>query len=227
VFVDNDVNVLLAAEGRHGRLKNGQNTICVMIGSGIGGGITIGSDIYRGTSGGSAEFGHISIDRNGPRCRCGKQGCLTTLASDQFMVSEFERRMVKGEDSIVGDHMDRLGLSHPTVSLIVEAAAAGDPLALDIYRRIVRNLALAIDNLVRIFDPEVILVVSEELTTETMLLNELQKSLQSIATIQSEEKWKLVGFSVDTQAWITGAAELVFRDALSLPLGTRFRTEPG
>ena len=82
-FVDNDANVAALAEFLYGAAKGAQNVVMLTIGTGIGGGLILGGELYRGSTGAGAELGHFTIEIDGPRCQgnCPNHGCVETMAS--------------------------------------------------------------------------------------------------------------------------------------------------
>jgi glucokinase len=83
VFVDNDANLAMLAEHRHGAARGTRNAMLLTIGTGIGGGMVLGGEVYRGSTGAAAELGHVVVDENGPPCQgnCPNRGCVETMAS--------------------------------------------------------------------------------------------------------------------------------------------------
>ena len=83
VFVDNDANVAALAEHLYGAARGADNAVMLTIGTGIGGGLILGGEVYRGSTGAGAELGHIVIEIDGPPCQgnCPGHGCVETLAS--------------------------------------------------------------------------------------------------------------------------------------------------
>jgi predicted NBD/HSP70 family sugar kinase len=88
IHIDNDVNTLTLGEKWLGSGLPVDDFIVVTIGRGIGMGIVINGQIYRGKSGGAGEFGHTVIDPNGPLCNCGKHGCLESFLSDRALIEK-------------------------------------------------------------------------------------------------------------------------------------------
>jgi len=78
VFVDNDAKLMSLAEYKLGAAKGSRNTVCITLGTGVGGGIIINGSLYRGVSNASGEIGHMPINEKGPRCNCGGRACLET-----------------------------------------------------------------------------------------------------------------------------------------------------
>ena len=83
VFIDNDANVAALAEFLFGAGRGARNVVMLTIGTGIGGGLILDGEIYRGSTGAAAELGHIVIDEDGPPCQgnCPNHGCVETYAS--------------------------------------------------------------------------------------------------------------------------------------------------
>ena len=90
VFVDNDANVAALAEHRFGAAKGTENAVMLTIGTGIGGGVIIDGELYRGSIGAASEPGHMVIDLNGPPCQgtCPNHGCIEALASGTALARE-------------------------------------------------------------------------------------------------------------------------------------------
>ena len=82
-WIENDVNAGALAEHRLGAGRGTQHLVMVAPGTGIGGGLVLDGKLYRGASGGAGEIGHMQLDPRGPRCACGRNGCLEVLASGQ------------------------------------------------------------------------------------------------------------------------------------------------
>ena len=91
VFVDNDANVAALAEHRFGAAQGRTRTLVMLtIGTGIGGGLVLDGELYRGSIGAGAELGHMVIDENGPPCQgtCPNHGCVETYASGTALARE-------------------------------------------------------------------------------------------------------------------------------------------
>jgi predicted NBD/HSP70 family sugar kinase len=80
-WLENDANAIALAEKQFGAYKKYKNLVYVTIGDGVGAGIIVNGSIFRGCNGGTGEFGHTSIDRNGIYCDCGNRGCLENYVS--------------------------------------------------------------------------------------------------------------------------------------------------
>lgn len=101
VLIENDVNLAAVGIQNFGIGKNGKNILVVAIGTGIGGGIIINNKIYRGSNFVAGEIGHIPVDKNGPLCGCGRNGCFETIASRTAIVNNIIADIKKGKRSIL------------------------------------------------------------------------------------------------------------------------------
>ncbi|MEJ2635433.1 MAG: ROK family protein, partial [Calditrichia bacterium] len=99
-FADNDANVMAYGEFSFGAGKDADNVVCVTLGTGIGGGIIIDGELYRGSHYSGAEIGHMTIIFDGRACNCGGTGCWEQYASASAMVKDYNR---ENHDNQVGD----------------------------------------------------------------------------------------------------------------------------
>jgi len=103
VYLENDVNTLTIAEQWFGYGHGVDHFVVVTVGRGIGAGIVVNGQFYRGAIGGAGELGHIPLVQNGPPCACGKHGCLEALASDPAVVRQARAAIARGEPSMLTD----------------------------------------------------------------------------------------------------------------------------
>ena len=132
VFLDNDANCAALAEYLYGAGKGANDLVMLTLGTGIGGGLVLGGEIYRGSTGAGAELGHMVIDENGPPCQgtCPNHGCLETYASGTALAREGTAAAGREPDSALGLALAKgEGVSGKTVT---EAAIAGDPVAQEV-----------------------------------------------------------------------------------------------
>lgn len=139
VIIDNDANLFTL--GEYTKLKNYKNVIGITIGTGVGGGIIINGNLYRG-NGGAGEIGHITIDPNGPICNCGNFGCIEAYIGEDYFPRYFEsifKKRLKAKE-------------------LFELAKNGDLNALEFWKWFSDKLSILINNLCNIFDPDVIVI---------------------------------------------------------------------
>jgi glucokinase len=101
VLIENDVNLGALGIKYFGIGKKSQNLLAVFIGTGIGGGIIINEKLYRGKNFVAGEIGHILVQKNGPKCGCGRKGCFEAIASRTAMVNHIINDIKKGKKKSV------------------------------------------------------------------------------------------------------------------------------
>jgi glucokinase len=159
VKLDNDANAAALAEALWGTGRGYRNVFYATVGTGIGTGIVFGGRIYHGRTGAAAEGGHVSIDYRGPRCGCGKQGCIEVLASGPAIAKRARTRLstepVRGATilDLAGGNMDAV-----TSETVGQAFAAGDALAREILDQTVDLLSLWLGNMIDLLEPDIIIL---------------------------------------------------------------------
>ena len=157
--VDNDANAAALAESKWGAGKGFANVFYACIGTGIGTGIILDGKIFHGRTGSAAEGGHVSIDYRGPRCGCGKRGCIEALASGTA-IARRGREAVAG-DSKRGERLLALAGGDAAAirsEMVGRAAGEGDALAREILSETIEFLAVWLGNIVDLLEPEVIIL---------------------------------------------------------------------
>jgi len=156
VRVDNDGNAAALAEALWGAGGGYRNVFCATIGTGIGTGIVFDRRIYHGRTGAAAEGGHITIDYRGPRCACGKLGCIEALASGPAIARRASEKVAAGRRSAVleyaGGHLDGI-----TSEMVGRACVAGDQLAKEVLQETAMFLTVWLGNIVDLLEPDVII----------------------------------------------------------------------
>jgi len=147
VLVENDVKALAVAEILYGRGRTLDNFLVVTIGRGVGLAVVANGSVYRGARGGSGELGHVVEDPAGPRCACGKRGCLEAFIGGDALAGQGREAGVLGP----ADGDDELAAR----------AAAGDAAARGIYADAGRRLGAAVGALITVLDPEMVIIAGE------------------------------------------------------------------
>ena len=157
VKVDNDGNAAALAEALWGAGRGFHTVICATIGTGIGTGIVFDGKIYHGRTGAAGEGGHTTIDYHGPRCGCGKLGCIEAFAAGPYIARRAAEKIKAGRVSAMLDLAegcpDRI-----TSEMIGKAYAAGDPLAKEILHETAMLLTVWLGNMIDLLDPDVLII---------------------------------------------------------------------
>ncbi len=154
VVVENDANAMAWAEYRYGAGRGFAHLVCVTVGTGIGGGIVLGGDLYRGRFGIGAEMGHTRVVPDGHRCGCGNRGCWEQYASGRARVREARERAVASPAAggrlleLGGGDSD--GINGPEVT---KAAQEGDPAAVECFTVVGNWLGQGLADLAATLDP--------------------------------------------------------------------------
>jgi glucokinase-like ROK family protein len=156
VTIDNDTRAMTYGEYMQGCVKGERDIIFVNISWGLGIGIVIDGKIYKGKSGFSGEFGHVSTFDNEIICHCGKKGCLETEASGSALHRILLERIQGGENSILSG---RINIEDPlTLDEIIAAVNREDVLCIEIVEEIGQKLGKQIAGLINIFNPELVII---------------------------------------------------------------------
>jgi glucokinase len=210
VFVDNDANAAALAEHRAGAARGSSEAVVLTIGTGIGGGLILGGELYRGAVGAAAELGHVVIDMNGPRCQgnCPNHGCVEALASGTALAREAVRLAGERPDSGLGRALaDGRELAGP---LVTELAHDGDATALEVIELIGSRLGVALATFVNIFNPQVIVVGGGVLAAGELLLAPARAELAKRALPPSRDEVRVLPARFGVEAGMIGAAALAF-----------------
>jgi glucokinase len=152
-ILENDANAAAVGEMWQGAARGCRTIICVTLGTGVGGGIILDGELWRGVDGAAAEIGHMCVDPfGGVACTCGSRGCLEVFASATAIVRMTREARPRYPDSVLQSTRDL------TAEAIFAAGLKGDELALEIFRRMGVYLGIGLANLINILNPEMIVI---------------------------------------------------------------------
>jgi glucokinase len=197
VLVDNDANCAGLAEARAGAGMGAASVLLLTVGTGIGGAFVVDGELVRGASGAAGEFGHMTVDLNGPVCTCGSRGCLETLASGPALVAAALGHGWSDEEPVSG-------------ALVTARALAGDAVALAAAADVGRALGAGIASLVNALDPDIVVVGGGVLGLGDLLLEPARTEARSRALAGDRVRIEPARFG--EEAGMLGAAMLA-RDA--------------
>jgi glucokinase len=209
VKIDNDGNAAALAEGLWGAGRGYRNVFYACIGTGIGTGILFDERIYYGRTGAAAEGGHVSIDYNGPRCGCGKKGCIEVLASGTAIGKKARARLAEKAGwsramlELAGGDIHRV-----TSEIVGQAYAAGDLLAKEILLETVDVLAVWLGNIVDLLEPDVMILGGGVATMLSPFFDEIRKRLPAWCVNSRCLEIPLVLARYGANAGIAGGAAL-------------------
>lgn len=149
VIIENEANSGAYGEKKFGVGKNSSNIIYISVGIGIGVGLILNGKLYKGNNGFSGEMGHMTIDINGEKCRCGNIGCWELYASEQALIKNAEIRGINPSTN----EDDELSLES-----LIELASNGDKNTIKLFEQIGDNIGIGINNIINTFNPEQIII---------------------------------------------------------------------
>jgi glucokinase len=156
LLLENDATCAAHAEATYGAGRDASSVLLVTLGTGIGGGLVLGGDVWRGANGMAGEFGHMQVVPEGSPCECGGRGCWEQYCSGNALLRDARSR-IGVEPTILtelcGGDPDRL-----TGAMLDAAAADGDLVARAAFVQIGEWLGVGLANLVAAFDPAVVVV---------------------------------------------------------------------
>jgi glucokinase len=207
VFLDNDGNVAAYAEYLYGAAREKPTTVLLTIGTGIGGGLILGGEIFRGATGAGAELGHVVIQADGPPCQgnCPNHGCVEALASGTALGREGKAAAESAPDSVLGE---LLAEDQEVDGLAVtEAALAGDETAIGVFDLIGGRLGVACASFANIFEPEVIVIGGGVIKAGDLLLDPARREVRERA-LRPMNETPIVAATLGNDAGMIGAAAL-------------------
>ncbi len=208
VYIDNDVNTLTLTEKWFGSGQQDDNFLTITVGRGVGLGMVLNGQFYRGAGGGAGELGHTVVVPGGQLCECGKRGCLEAYVGDPGLLRSAAEAFRQGE------------LSHPVESIeeLAELAKSGDPCARAIYAQAGQMLGQVVANLVNVLDPQKIIISGEGTRAGEHLFGPMVQSIEENAMpgLYADVQIKIDPWGDD--AWALGAASLVLRELFESPV---------
>src|SRR3954463_9069435 len=219
VVVDNDANCHVLCEARIG-VAAGASEVCLLtLGTGIGGGLFLRGEVYRGWIAGGAEMGHMVVEMNGRPCQgnCPNWGCLESVASGSALVREASLAVARRPDTELGHALEEgRELTGP---LITELATAGDPVAQGAIETIRRALGGGIANLVNIFNPQVVVIGGGVIAAGELLLAPAREVMLERALAPAKDVVRVEAARHGPEAGMIGAALLARDIAAGVPTG--------
>ena len=209
VKVENDANAAALAEAYWGAGRGYRHIFYAGIGTGIGTGIVFDGRIYNGRTGAAAEGGHMSIDYHGPRCGCGKPGCIEILAAGPAIARRARAKLASQQTprSILLD-LAKGNIDAVTSEMVGQAYVAGDTLAKQTLLETVDLLSLWLSNIVDLLEPDVIIVGGGVAAMLNPFFGDIANGLAKYCIISRCREIPLLKAHYGADAGIAGGAAL-------------------
>ncbi|WP_375485417.1 ROK family glucokinase [uncultured Jatrophihabitans sp.] len=209
LIIENDANAAAWAEYRFGAARDEAVVVCVTLGTGIGGGLVAGGEVYRGAFGIGCEYGHMTMVPGGYLCPCGNRGCWEMYASGRALARD--ARELAAQSPVAAQYMVDLAGSAAAITgpIVTEAAAAGDEAARSICTDMGRWLGRGLANLAAVIDPSVFVIGGGVSAAGELLLGPARDEFAHQLTGRGfRPEARVAGAALGPDAGLVGAADL-------------------
>ncbi len=180
----------------------------------MGGGFLSNGQLRRGASGMAAEYGHMTVDPHGELCNCGNYGCWETTVSQNSLYKKVINAVLSGEPSIIVERTQGQW-KHLSVEMIVEAAQAGDKVAIRALEEIGHSLGIGIASLLNALNPEIVVLGGILSIASEFLFPVVNDEIQKRALQWNRESVKVVRAAHGSDACVKGGTATVYQSILS------------
>ncbi|AGK98654.1 ROK family protein [Clostridium pasteurianum] len=201
-YLDNDANVGAIGEFIFGAGQGTKNMIFVTVSTGIGGGAILNGQIYRGNTCNALEIGHMTLEKNGPRCNCGNYGCAEALASGTAIGKRGKEAVLKDEPTSLKNYDD------VTSYEVFLEAKKGDKVAGEILDKSLNYLGICVANLIVTFDPEMVVIGGGVSKGGDIVFEKVKEVVNTRCFKAMAESCKIVPAGLGTDAGVMGAVAL-------------------
>ncbi len=224
VYIDNDSSVIALAELKFGAARGKKNAMVVNIGWGVGLGMILNGELFRGNSGFAGEFSHIPIFSNGKLCTCGKSGCLETETSLRVIIEKAQQGLQSGRVSVLKllsiDHLEEASED------IMTASGRGDQFAVELFSEAGYNIGRGVAILIHILNPEVIVLSGRGSAAGKIWQAPIQHALNEHCIPRLAANTSIEISTLGYEAELIGAAALVMDNYEKDPLEAVRKLKP-
>ncbi len=209
-YMENDANTVTLAQQWFSDGRGIDNFLMVTVEHGVGMGIVVNGQIYRGSKGIGAEFGHMVIEPGGAPCRCGKRGCIESYVADYRVLEAAIEAAERGEWTYED-------LSTLTIEQVTALAHEGNPIIRGLFKRAGDVLGLGISGLIQVFNPEKIMIAGEGVRAGDLLFKPMHEAIEANTSREMFESLQIIIQKWEDTDWARGAASLVLQELYKSP----------
>lgn len=210
VYIDNDSSLIALTEQRFGAAIDTKNAMVLNIGWGIGLGLILNGELFRGHDGFAGEFSHIPLFNNGKLCSCGKTGCLETETSLLTVVEKAKEGLNAGRLTKINkaslDHIEQ------AIENIMEAAQEGDRFAVELFTEAGYNIGRGVAILIHLLNPETVILSGRGSSAGKVLMAPVQQAINEYCIPRLSHSTKIEISTIGYMAELIGAAALVMEN---------------
>ncbi|GAB6100113.1 xylose repressor [Halanaerocella petrolearia] len=192
VILENEANAAAIGE-KEFVYPEEDNLVYVSINAGIGCGIIFNNELYKGASGNAGEFGHIIIDRDGPKCHCGNNGCWETLASESYILQKISR----------ANNLNELDIYKEDKQEFIE-----------VFKETGKNIGIGVGNIINSLSPELVVIGGDVTEIKDYICDEILKVAKEETLTVSYEKTEIKFSQLGDATVVYGLASLIFNEKL-------------
>ena len=216
VVIDNDVNIMAVGECHAGVAKSADNLLFIKIGTGVGCGIYLGGEVYRGPDGCAGDIGHIQVDAHGPVCSCGNVGCLEALFGGAALARDALAAARSGASPALADRLRANG--SVTAQDVADSAAEGDVTCIGLIRDGGRRVGGVLASLASFINPSMIVIGGGLAGLGHVLLAEIRSVIYRRSLPLATGNLPVVMSELGPRAGVVGAVVLASDVAFGEPL---------
>lgn len=209
-YMGNDANVAAFGEYAFGAGKGAKVMVMFTLGTGIGSGLVINGRSYLGVTETAPEMGHHIILADGPRCSCGRYGCVESLCRKDAIIDRAARKAHAGRDTSL---IEKSGhdLRYITPAMIAEAASEGDEVSIETFEEVGYYLGIAVANAINILNPDKIVVGGGIAQAGELLFGPLRRTIEVNALYPALQACSILPADLGDDAGVLGGAAMVLK----------------
>ena len=212
-ILDDSTRMMAIAEKCFGIGQQIKDFVYISVGMGIGAGIFIDDKLYRGSGGGAGEFGHMTVDEDGPLCSCGNSGCLEVLASCTAIIQSVRTAIQKGVSSKINEWV-KGDLDRISIEIIARAAKENDALGFRVLYDAVFHIGVALADVINLLNPSTVVFGGPLFREAGGLLDTLRTVIRQRALEKFANELQLKISTLGSEAGALGAARMVSEKVL-------------
>lgn len=210
-FIGNDSGLIALAELKFGAARNKRDAMVINMGWGIGLGLILNGELFRGHNGFAGEFSHLPLFSNGKLCSCGKNGCLETECSLLVVTEKAQQGLKEGKSSMLKERLTE-GAHEANCNAIIAAATKGDRFAVELISEAGYNIGRGIAILIHLINPEIIILSGRGSMADKLWQTPIQQALNEHCIPRLAVNTEIVTSALGYEAELIGAASLVMEN---------------
>ncbi|MEN6416415.1 MAG: ROK family protein, partial [Armatimonadota bacterium] len=209
-LLGNDANVAALGECVFGAGKGSKCMVMFTLGTGIGSGLIIDGEIWVGTNESGPEMGHAIVAADGPRCGCGRYGCLEALAQRDAIIDRAARKAHLGRRTSLLEKSNH-DLRYITPAMIAEAASEGDPVSIETMQETGYYIGIGVANAINMLNPDKVVIGGGIAQAGDLLFDPIRDTVEVNALYQQLQGCEVVPAQLGDNAGVLGGAAMVFQ----------------